>query len=504
MNETLTAKALRGLRWTYLAAACVAVLQVLLTSIMARLLEPSAFGLVAMAGVILRFGSYFAQMGIGPAVIQKHELHPNEIRAAFAASTALGVLFSVLMWVIAPLSVLVFPSEGVVEIVRALGVSFVFTGVSTTSTALMRRNLEFRSLAIVEVLSFAIGYGAVGFVMAYTGFKVWSLVAASLSQNILVAVLAFAFQRHSLLPSLRWDDYKALSMFGSRVSIIGFLEFIGSSLDTLWIGHRWNAALLGLYNRAFMLVNLPMQYVTTSFSKVLLPSFSSIQKDTERLQRAYSSSLMLIAIILIPTCLGIAVASEEIVLVILGEQWIQAIPVLSILSIATIFNLLSHIAGVTCEATARLNVKILIQSVYVAVLLALFLVLNRWALLGIATAVVICEALRFLAFAAVISTQLGVGYRRLWGSILPGAIYGSMCATMIYAVSLALKPLELGPLTLLTSEVLVGLTLLVSLIGYGPYDSVRKEILLRVESSSIARNAPSVRILRFLLAKEIQ
>ncbi|HXG30077.1 MAG TPA: lipopolysaccharide biosynthesis protein, partial [Thermodesulfobacteriota bacterium] len=311
MSESLTVKTLHGLKWSYLSTLTNAVLQIGLTAIMARLLEPKAFGLVAMAGVILRFGSYFAQMGVAQALIQKRNISSEDIRAAFTSSLLLGSLFFGLVWLAAPLAVYIFNNAEVVHVIRVMAFSFVLTGLSTTALSLLRRNLEFRSLAIIEISSYALGYGGVGVSLAYSGFGVWSLVIAALSQSAISAILSYSFSRHRLSFIFRWEYYKSLYSYGSRMSLISLFEAIASNLDTLIIARFIGATSLGIYNRAFMLVNLPVYYLTTSFSRVLFPSMSRIQTEFPRLKGAYLSSIALSAAIVIPTCVGISVASRE-------------------------------------------------------------------------------------------------------------------------------------------------------------------------------------------------
>jgi len=171
MTDNLTSKTLHGLKWSYISTLTKSVLQIGFTAIMARLLEPAAFGLIAMAGVILRFGSYFAQMGVGSALIQKKEISDEDVRAAFTSALFLGVLFCVSVWFLAPLAIYIFDSERVIPIIRVIirvmALSFIITGLTTTALSLLRRNLEFRSLAVTEIVSYVLGYGLIGITLAF-------------------------------------------------------------------------------------------------------------------------------------------------------------------------------------------------------------------------------------------------------------------------------------------------------------------------------------------------
>ncbi|UOQ70037.1 lipopolysaccharide biosynthesis protein [Hymenobacter cellulosilyticus] len=310
-RRSLTMTTVQGVKWSTAATILTALMQVGYTAIMARLLTPAAFGVVALANVVLRFGGYFAQMGMEQAIIQKQELTKEDIRAAFTASVVLGVVFGGLLILLAPASVYVFHEPEVVPVAQALALSLVLTGLSATALSLLRRGMQFRTLALVEVSSYIVSYGGVGVSMALNGYGVWSLVAASVAQGLLVGLLAYMVTRHSVVPLLSWEHYQPLWNYGSRISLISFLEFIGSSLDTLIIGRVLGTALLGVYNRAWMLVSLPMYMLTTSVSKVIFPAFSQVQADPVRLRKVYLSSVTLVAAFILPTAAGMMVAAPS-------------------------------------------------------------------------------------------------------------------------------------------------------------------------------------------------
>ncbi len=210
MGQSLTSKTIHGLKWTYLATAVSVVLQIGFVAVLGRLLTPAAFGLVAMAGVFLRFGSYFAQMGIGQALIQKPQLEPMDIRAAFTASVLVGALFCGLVWVLAPLAVHLLETPEIVPVVRIMGLVFIINGLSVTSLGLLRRRMNFRALSLIEVTSYGLGYGLTGVPLAIFGAGVWSLVAAGLSQAFIMLMMAYLIERHRVRPSFQWSSHRAL------------------------------------------------------------------------------------------------------------------------------------------------------------------------------------------------------------------------------------------------------------------------------------------------------
>ncbi|OGU75974.1 MAG: hypothetical protein A2V93_11085 [Ignavibacteria bacterium RBG_16_34_14] len=456
MSADLTSKTIHSLKWSYASTITNAVMQIGYTAVMARLLEPKTFGLVAMSGVILKFGSYFAQMGMGQALIQKKELFNDDIRAAFTSSLIMSVIFLMLTWFLAPYAVLIFDNTEVIPIIRVMSISFVLTGISTTSLALIRRNLKFKSLAVIEIISYIIGYAGIGVLFAVLGYGVWSLVFASLAQAFLSGLLSYFVTRHNLLPLFSWKKYKPLFSFGSRVSVISFFEFLGTNLDTLFIGRMLGAGKLGLYNRAFMVVNLPMQYFTFSISRVLFPSLSRIQNDKEKLKKIYLSSISVVGFILFSICFGISVTAEQIVMVILGEKWIAAVPVLQILALATPLNFISHFDGIICDATANLNKKLVLQTSYVIMLAGFFYFLGGFGLIGFAAGLVCASLLRNVGYYFITKRALGFNSKELFNSFYPSVISALFITLIIYINLILMQTFISSNLILLIGSVIIG------------------------------------------------
>jgi lipopolysaccharide exporter len=454
MSNNLTSKAFLALNWSYLSTIANAIMQTGFTAVLARLLNPEAYGLIAMAGVVLRFGSYFAHMGIGSALIQKDELTTEDIRAGFTSSVLLGLVFSILIYVLAPLALYIFDQPAVIPVVQVMGISFLLGGLSTTAVSLLRRNLDFRSLAIIESASYIIGYGIVGVILAWLNFGVWSLVIANLCQPGLTALLAYLCHRHIVLPSFKWEIHRRLFSFGGRVSIIGFLEFIGFNIDTLVVGRVWGAQALGIYSRSFAIVNLPTQYLAVTFSKVMFPSFSQVQKDIPRLRGAYYSGLMLIAVVIMPISFGIVSAAREFMLVVLGEQWVSGIAILQILALTVPFNMGTVLPAIVCDSLGELNAKLLLQVAFVGLAIILIILAYPHGVEAIAGVVVVANIVRFIAYQVLMRKFIAISSREILNAHIPGLIVSMSVVIGITAIHWLL--LDLPPGVLLVMEILAG------------------------------------------------
>ncbi|WP_242928754.1 lipopolysaccharide biosynthesis protein [Pontibacter vulgaris] len=483
MSKNLTSKTVSGIQWSTASTITTSLMQIIYTAIMARLLDPAAFGLVALSGVVLRFASYFAQMGMSQALIQKEQLSKEDIRSAFTSSLFLGIIFFAIMWLIAPLSIYIFKNEEVIPVIRVMALSFVISGLSSTSVSLLRREMRFKNMAVVEISAYVIGYIGIGITSAYMGMGVWSLVYASLSSAFIVAILSYATVRHNIAFLFSWVHYKPLLAFGGRVSFISFLEFLGGNLDTILIGRLMGASALGLYNRAYMLVNLPIHSITVSISRVLFPAFSRLQSETARLRKAYVTVISLAAYFIIPACVGAAVASEQIVLVVLGDKWTAAIPLLQILALAIPLLLLNHFAGIICEATNTLNIKAVLQIGSVTAMVILLYLLKGFGVTGFATAFLLSVFFRTIAYAFVTRKVLGLRLKAVLKAYAPATGTAIITGGAIYLAAYGLKNLNMPQLVILIAEAVVGFLMLVLLLFMSPNKHIKSEIYYRITNT---------------------
>ena len=498
--KNLATTTLHSMTWTTAATVVTSVMQIGYTAVMARLLPPAAFGLVALAGVVLRFGSYFAQMGMSQAIIQKPELTEEDIRAAFTSSALLGALFTGAMFVGAPLTRLLFEQPEVVPLVRVMAFGTLVSGLMVTSISLLRRRMKFQTLAQMEIVTYLLAYGGIGVGLAWRGFGVWSLVWASLSQTIIIGLMTYAATRHSVRLYFSWARYRPLLAYGGRISVTSFLEFITGSLDTMVIGRVLGATLLGIYNRAFMLISLPLYLITTSVAKVIFPVFSKLQADSAKLRAVYLASITLVGAVVLPLSAGMAVAAPELVRALLGPGWEASVPVLRLMSLPVSLSLLTMFAGVMCDARAQLNKKIIVNVVTLVTLVGLFWGLRSFGLLGFAGALFVNEFIRMALFMVLMHQDLHLSYARLLTTFLPGIWHSVAVGGTLAVVQWALRPLHLPAVVALLLLMLAGAVVLALLVLLLPLPLLREEMhrfLSRLELAG-ATGRVLARYLRFL------
>ena len=474
--RSLTARTAHGMSWSFLSTVISMVATLGVTAVLARLLTPAAFGLVAMAGVILRFGAYFAQLGVGTALVQRGDLNKEHIRACLSVSLVLGLVFGALFYFLGPfIARVVFDSGGLAPVIQVLALSFVLDSLSVTAIALLRRRMDFRWLAITDVSAYLLGYAVVSVGMALAGAGVWSLVAGALTQSGLVAILAYSRVRHPLGLSLDWRTYKQLLSYGGRVSLIGFLEFLGYSIEPVAIGRYLGSTQVGFFSTVQRLSTYPVERVVTSTTRVLFPSLSLVQGEPTRFARGYSASYSAAGLFSVPAALFMSVAAREVVAVLLGPQWAGAVTPLRLIALAVPFTILSHINGVSLDALARLTGKLVANVAYLCIGVALVAFGLRFGVLGVIAAYVTLEALYWAATLGLVQRALParpVSLVSLHGGML--LVGGTVSVATLAATGLgrAVGLASLGTLVLQMLCALVGLAVFSVL----PLEAVRRDM----------------------------
>lgn len=500
----VTAETFAGLRWSYASVVCSAAIQFGYVAAMSRLLEPAAFGLMAIATLALNFGLHLNRMGIAHALVQRPAITDLDVRATSTSGLVLGLVSASVLWLLAPLvGEGFFEQPASVPLLRVMALTFLLDGLGTTSQALLRREMRFRALGVVGVLS-AGGGLLVGVGMALLGFGVWSLVGAALASSSLQFALRYGLTRHSVVPLLRWAPYRPLYGYGVRISMLRFMDYLGRSMDTFAIGrYAASAAVLGQYNRAYFLISLPVnRYIAQALTTVLFPSFSKVQGDPRRLAQAYLSVMRLGGMVLIPLCAGLAAAAPELVMVVLGDQWTAAIVLVPFFAAAVCLTVLTRIVELACEATADLNKMLLLQVGYLVVLgglLSLAIGREAWAY---AAALAAGELLRHLAFLLLGRRVLGASLRQQLQAFLPGA-FGAVAVSASVMSSLALlRTLDAPAVVSLAAAIVLAAVMLAVAIRLNPVREVRADFRRRLSAAGVLGGGKVTRAVELVLGPD--
>lgn len=459
--------------------------QVGFIAVLARLLDPSVFGLMAMTAIVLRFASFFAQLGVVEAVIQKETLTREDLVSAWWIAFAVSSLFYVLLFFLAPLFADYFRSAPLVDLVRVVSLTIVLNSQGGLMLGLLRRERRFKEAASIEVVAYLFGFGAVGVVAALLGWGVWSLAAATVAQSAISLILGWIRTRYPIAGFSQATSLAHFVGFGTKYSLIGFLEFIAANVELLFIGRFIGKVELGYYNRAQVLANMPVEQPVAALTKVMFPKFSAMQQDRNRMGSAFILMLLMVGLLSCALAAAISAAAGDVVRVLLGEKWLTVIPLVSVLSLAVPPMYCYVVCGITLDSVAALDQKLKLQTFIVVLKIALVFALMPYGIVGIAWASVIGETIR-LALGLYLCWRV-LRYEMAWLrkvlvllGFLSSAVYLPVWAAGAYltgaGIPLPIRVVAEGTVFLIVAWLLLGkvLRILHALPAASQFDSVRK------------------------------
>jgi PST family polysaccharide transporter len=337
---SLKQKAIQGALWSAIQSWLGQVISFLVFFVLARLLEPEAFGLIALAAVFLAFMEIFINQGFAEAIIQKKELEPGHLDTAFWISISISLRLTLLSIVFTDVATKGLNEPELKPIISWLSVNFLFSGLTSVQQAILSRELAFKSLALRNLVARLIG-GTVGILMAIFGFGVWSIVWQKLSEGFAGVLLLWWISNWRPGFKVSFEHFKELFSFG--INIVGFniLAFFNRHSDDLLIGYFLGPVALGYYSVAYRLLVLMTNLLTQTTSQVALPTFSKLQQEPEKMRNAFYTATQLTSMIAFPCFFGMAALAPELVPTVFGKQWEPSIPVMRILAFIGVLHSVS-------------------------------------------------------------------------------------------------------------------------------------------------------------------
>jgi PST family polysaccharide transporter len=435
----LTDRTVVGMFWTASGKAARAALQLLVLVVLARLITPADFGVVSAALVVIGFSAIFAQLGLGPAIVQRPALEPRHLRSAFAASLYFGLLLGVIIWATAPLVAQFFHMASLEPVLRALAWIFPIRSLGVVSESLLQREMRFDWLASREVASFALGYGLVGWLLALRGWGVWALVAANLAQTASNTVLLLIGRRP---PFALWPErqaFRELAYFGGGFTAARIANFLAVQGDKLVVGRWLGASALGIYGRAYQLMSVPASGLGDVLDAVLFPAMASVQHNTQQLALVYRRGVSLIALLVLPTSVLLFGLAPELVSVLLGPRWSDVVVPLQILAIGMLFRTSYKMSDSIARATGAVYRRAWRQGLYAALVMGGSWVGQHWGIPGVAVGVLVAVTVNFLVMAHLSLAVTGLSWGPIVRAHVPALLLSAACAIALWGVLAPLR-----------------------------------------------------------------
>jgi len=316
--------------WDFFGKMAIHGMAFVVSIFLARLLEPSDFGLIAMVMVIIGIATVFTDVGLGAALIQRRRVRPVHYSSVFYFNLSAGLFLTLLTYFSAPWISRFYENEQLTSLAQVMSLLFIINALSSVQSTRLRKALNYALLTKIGLIS-SLTSGIIGISLAFLGAGVWSLVAQTLIMGIMYNILIWSAARWRPGLQFSWKALTQLWGFGFRMFLSGMLDSIFTRLDFLIIGKLFPPATLGYFQRAKSLNSMVVQYSSGSLMAVLFPVLSKVQNDLPRFQNIIMKSLGIIIFVVFLLLGGLYLVSEELIILLFSDKWLPSVAFFQIL-----------------------------------------------------------------------------------------------------------------------------------------------------------------------------
>jgi len=461
---SLRQKAAQGVLWSVIQKWGRAGISIVTFVVLSRLLEPEAFGLVALATVFTTFVEIFLDQGFSAAIVQRADLEPEHLDTAFWVNIFMGLLMTVGGIAVSGLIASFFHEPKLTPVLHWLSITFLISALSSTQVAILQRKLAFKSLAVRSLAATTVG-GAVGLVMAFSGLGVWSLVGQDLASGL--AGVAILWRSSDWRPGLKVSTKHYKEMFTFGVSVVGnnALNIMLRRSDDLLIGYFLGPTLLGFYTIGYQLLLVIIRLVTEVTNTVAFPAFSRLQLEPERMRRAFYNVTQYTSLIAFPVFIGLAILAPELVPTFFGEKWTPSIPVMQILAMIGILQSVLFFNASVIRASGKPLWELGIMLLNTVFNVLGFLVAVRWGIVAVAASFVIVSYLVAPVSYFALRKLIQVDFRTYLRQFIPPLIASLAMVFVVVTLKYLLRDLSMNLYLEFSIYVLTGVLTYVLVIG---------------------------------------
>ncbi|MFA7116559.1 MAG: lipopolysaccharide biosynthesis protein [Bacteroidales bacterium] len=338
-----------GITYTAIAKYSGIVISLVVTAILARLISPSDFGIIAIAMVIISFFGVFSDLGISPAIIQNKDLSKKELSDIFSFTLWIGIFISILFFLLSGLIAKYYDSKILRSICQLLSVNLLANTLNIVPNALLMKNKEFKFIAI-RTLMIQFLAGIISVIAALNGAGLYALLINPIFSSITVSIVSYCKYPQKLKITLGFHSISKIFTFSFYQFWFNIVNFFSRNLDKLLIGKYMGMTPLGYYEKSYRLMMLPLQNITFVITPVMHPVLSQFQNDLKHLSWSYLRIVKLLAFVGMALSVFLCFSSREIVLIVFGPQWLKSVSVFQILSITVGMQIILSTSGSIFQA----------------------------------------------------------------------------------------------------------------------------------------------------------
>ena len=359
-RDNLKHRAKRGFIWNTVERLVTNGIQFILTVILARLLSPEDYGIIAMPAIFLAIAQVLIDSGFANALIRKQDLDEKDLSTAFYFNIFVGLASYLILFLASPFIADFFKTPILSKLLKVTALVIFFHSLGIVQQALMTKRMDFKIQAVISACSTFLS-GVIGVWMAYNGYGVWSLVFQQVSASLLRVVLLWFYGHWHPLRLWSKESFHYLWTFGNKIVIIGLLDSIFNNIYAFIIGKQYNANDLGNYTRAQQFVELPIKNIGGIVQRVTFPLLSEIQDEKKRLRDIYLKLIEMTSLLVFPLMMGLAAMADPLIISLLGAKWSGCVIMFQVLCAAKIWTPINSINSNLLQVKARTDLLLRVE-----------------------------------------------------------------------------------------------------------------------------------------------
>ena len=466
-GRTLTERAAAGAAWALTGRGLCQVVGLGLSLLLLRLLEPKDYGLVGMVTAFIYILADVRDLRFSDALIQRKEVFESHLRSVFCLQAGVGLLFSVVLVISAPLIARFYQKPALLLITVALGLKPFLDSLADVSRALLVRRMEFRKIALADIVSLAVS-GTLAVLLAFKGYGVWALVSLNLGVSAITSGIVIAAAGWLPIPGVHPGRLRELWRFSTYLYGARLLAQFSRNGDKVLIGWSLGDVALGMYGLGFRLMMIPLEQVAWVIGRVMFAALSEIRDDLERFRNAYLRSVRLLSLITFPITAGLCVTVSELIHAIARPEWSGAIMIIRIFCVIGFIESIGTTAGWIFFSRGRTGRQFAWMFVVLAATIAAVAIGLPYGIEGVAVAYLVRTVLLVIPELAIAFRLVGLRVRTLLNWLAPTAIATGIMALAVLSLGAVLSVyFTLSAWAMLIAKVACGVLVYVACIWAG-------------------------------------
>ncbi|MBL7944048.1 MAG: oligosaccharide flippase family protein [Flavobacteriales bacterium] len=495
-----------GFSWNTLTVVFQVVIQLAYTGALARLIPQSSFGLMGIVLGLMGFAEIFSQVGIGPALIQRKEVHGQHITGAFYTALLLGVTFTLTFIGLSPLISDLYGMPALREIIPVVCTSFTISALAVVPRSMMMKEMRFRRFFIASLISIIGGNLVIGLTLAWLGYGVWAYVWALFGQNTLMTIALWYFQPVAVQGKWQWKYTRELIGYGAGSTLFNALNYLATKLDVMLVPYalKGNAPELSepkaieasLYERANYIMTQPVTIMAKLSDSVLFSGMSKMQEEHKRLARTIRLAIAMLSTLLIPMVVFTVFYAGDVLQIWLGKEFLAATPILVVLFVAMYFRVVSKIGDSLLRAKGYLVWGSVVKAIYLAMIATGIAFAASHSMVAVAWTIVTATGIHCVMNLWLVHRIVKLGMRAVLRAVLPGLVLGVITALVCAVLYLVGQRIDVpAVISLLIGMTAVGAILFIWVMFFPWVLSVGSENLLNLLPEKIY-SIPPMRLLK--------